>query len=146
MKSSSKKIIEKTAFVTVTLAVGLAYDANKVPAAKQMELDALQNFMAHPLISGGPTLLGELLKESKVKFEPPSPGIDREQIIRKMAEEKNDFVRDGQCEIDDTAVINEGGDNGAYVAAWVWCSFRDTPLDKETPEGNALAPQDCKLT
>jgi hypothetical protein len=28
--------------------------------------------------------------------------------------------RDGECEIDDNAIVSEGGDNGAYVSAWVW--------------------------
>lgn len=28
--------------------------------------------------------------------------------------------RDGEIEIDGNAVVSAGGDNGAYVAAWVW--------------------------
>ena len=28
--------------------------------------------------------------------------------------------------------ISEGSDNGAWVRAWVWVDFSDTPLDKET--------------
>jgi hypothetical protein len=27
--------------------------------------------------------------------------------------------------------ISEGSDNGAWVRAWVWVDFSDTPLDKE---------------
>lgn len=28
--------------------------------------------------------------------------------------------------------ISEGSDNGAWVRAWVWVDFSDTPLDKES--------------
>lgn len=28
--------------------------------------------------------------------------------------------------------ISEGSDNGAWVRAWVWVDFSDTPLDKGT--------------
>lgn len=38
---------------------------------------------------------------------------------------------DGECEIDDTASVSEGNDNGAYVQAWVWVDFDGTDLDKE---------------
>ncbi len=27
--------------------------------------------------------------------------------------------------------ISEGSDNGAWVRAWVWVDFSDTPLDKK---------------
>jgi hypothetical protein len=39
--------------------------------------------------------------------------------------------RDGECEIDDTAAVSEGNENGAYVQAWVWVDFDGTDLDKE---------------
>ena len=41
--------------------------------------------------------------------------------------------KDGELEIDDSAAIavsGPDGDNGAYVSAWVWVDFADTPLDK----------------
>ena len=38
---------------------------------------------------------------------------------------------EGLVEIDDTAQISEGNDNGCYVAAWVWVDFADTKFDKE---------------
>lgn len=34
-------------------------------------------------------------------------------------------------EIGAAAKVSEGGDNGAYVQAWMWVSFEGTPLDKE---------------
>jgi precorrin-3B methylase len=35
------------------------------------------------------------------------------------AAEQLDWVRDGECEVDDHAVVSEG-DDGAYVMAWVY--------------------------
>ena len=57
---------------------------------------------------------------------------ERVQAIIKMAKDEHEI--EGEVEIDDNAVVSEGDDNGAYVAAWVWVSFCDTPLDKEPPE------------
>lgn len=34
------------------------------------------------------------------------------------------FVREGQCEIDEDAVVSRG-DDGAYVMAWLWVSDDD---------------------
>jgi hypothetical protein len=58
----------------------------------------------------------------------------REAIIIKLARDQHE--REGTCEIDSGAKISEvpldvDGDNGAYVQAWVWVDFADTPLDKE---------------
>jgi hypothetical protein len=44
--------------------------------------------------------------------------------------------RDGECEIEDTAKVSEGSDNGAYVHAWVWVDFTGTSFDKEPPEAD----------
>ena len=52
----------------------------------------------------------------------------REKVI-KMAKET--YQSEGSIEIDDTALISDGEDNGAYVSAWVWVDFSDTDLDKE---------------
>ena len=41
------------------------------------------------------------------------------------------LVRDGECEVDDSATLSEGDDNGTYVQAWVWVDFAGTPFDKE---------------
>ena len=38
--------------------------------------------------------------------------------------------REGELEFDESAVVSEGDDNGAYVQAWVWVSFEGTHLDK----------------
>lgn len=66
----------------------------------------------------------------------------REKLIREMGQLN---AVEGEIEVDDNAVISEGADNGAYVMAWMWVSFVDTPLDKKTPEGNAAAPIDCRM-
>lgn len=57
---------------------------------------------------------------------------EREWQIVDMA--KAMWHRDGECEIEDTAVVSEGAANGAYVQAWVWVDFAGTPFDKGTQE------------
>lgn len=37
---------------------------------------------------------------------------------RAMAKEK--WESEGECEIDDNAIVSESEDGGAYVQAWVW--------------------------
>lgn len=32
---------------------------------------------------------------------------------------------EGTCEIDDSAIVSKGDDDGAYVAAWVWVGDED---------------------
>ena len=41
-----------------------------------------------------------------------------DQNYREMAH--NQYHRDGEIEVDDNAVVSQGNDSGAYVAAWVW--------------------------
>ena len=48
-------------------------------------------------------------------------------LARKCVANDQDFVID----IGETQ-ISEGADNGAWVRAWVWVDFSDTPLDKES--------------
>ena len=65
----------------------------------------------------------------------PDPESDpvRDSAIRSMA--KDEHASDGYIEIDENAIVSEGDDNGAYVAAWVWVDFAGTDMDKdETPE------------
>ena len=54
---------------------------------------------------------------------------ERHQSIVQMA--KDEYHRDGEVEVDDTTVLSEGEDNGAYVCAWVWVGFTGTTYDKE---------------
>ncbi len=44
---------------------------------------------------------------------------------------KDPKVHEGELEIDDNAVVSYGGDNGAYVQAWLWVDFAGTSLDEE---------------
>lgn len=53
----------------------------------------------------------------------------RDNEIRALASEMHH--RDGELEIDPDAIVSEGDDNGAYVAAWVWVDFSCTELDKD---------------
>ena len=55
--------------------------------------------------------------------------FERENHIIDLAKEQ--YHREGECEIEDSAIVSEGSDNGAYVQAWVWVDFADTELDKE---------------
>lgn len=57
------------------------------------------------------------------------PETDREGAIRSLALDQ--WQEDGQVEIDDSAVVSEGDDNGAYVQAWVWVDFAGTYLTKD---------------
>lgn len=48
---------------------------------------------------------------------------------------KNPFVKaarkrasEGDLEIDDVAVVSDGGDPGAYVSCWLWVSFSDADI------------------
>jgi len=50
---------------------------------------------------------------------------ERDQAVAALAP-----TREGEVEVDH-AIISEGDDNGAYVLAWVWADFADTPFDKE---------------
>lgn len=43
---------------------------------------------------------------------------------------KKQHEEEGVLEIDRSASVSEGGENGAYVAAWVWCDFTGTDFDK----------------
>lgn len=42
----------------------------------------------------------------------------------RAAAEDLEFVREGECEIDDHAVVSQS-DAGAYVMAWVWVESSD---------------------
>ena len=53
----------------------------------------------------------------------------RKSDIIDLARERHH--KDGEIEIDCSARLSEGGDNGCYVSAWVWVDFTDTPFDKE---------------
>lgn len=52
---------------------------------------------------------------------------------REIVRLAKDQYEDSSCdiEIDDDAIVSEGGENGAFVAAWVWVSFAGTRFDKE---------------
>jgi hypothetical protein len=42
-------------------------------------------------------------------------------------EAANGHARDGECEIDDDAIVSRSDDNGAYVQAWIWIPNDDIP-------------------
>ncbi len=56
----------------------------------------------------------------------------RDEELLKLARDQRG--REGEIEFDEGAKVSEvaeGGDNGAYVQAWVWIDFTATGLDKE---------------
>jgi hypothetical protein len=65
-------------------------------------------------------------------FRKPKRGRDRDARIRQLAFDQ--YVRSEDIDFDDVPKISESGpdgDNGAYVAAWVWVDFAGTELDKD---------------
>jgi hypothetical protein len=72
-----------------------------------------------------------------VDWEEVQAAEERRLAIIELAREQHQD--DGTCEIDDNAVVSDlaadqGGDNGAYVQAWVWVEFSGTPFDKNPEE------------
>ncbi|HYW43078.1 MAG TPA: hypothetical protein VE959_09480, partial [Bryobacteraceae bacterium] len=53
-----------------------------------------------------------------------------------------DYMRDGEIEIDDGAVVSRGSDQGAYVQAWVWVSDDSLP-EGVGSENDADAPEEA---
>lgn len=64
----------------------------------------------------------------------------RRAAIIELARKKHQ--KEGTIEIDDSAKLSEGDDNGCYVAAWVWVYFDGTPFDKEKNDTIHLPTQD----
>jgi hypothetical protein len=76
-----------------------------------------------------PEGLEEFLRQTEGAWCDKPEQAERWEKIRQLA--RGVFVCDGNPEIDEDAVVSEGDDNGAYVAAWVWVPFSGTDLDKE---------------
>jgi hypothetical protein len=68
-------------------------------------------------------------QEHDCQTQPQAKDVDRELLVIDLARAQHQ--REGWCEIDYDALVSEGGDNGAYVQAWVWVNFADTELDKD---------------
>lgn len=63
---------------------------------------------------------------------------EREALIISLVSDQYDS---DDVEVDGDGVVSEGEDNGAFVRAWVWVSFANTPLDKDAEED---APADAQ--
>jgi len=57
---------------------------------------------------------------------------NREREIINIAKEIC-IASDGEIEIETTAKISEGDDNGAFIQGWIWVDFAGTGLDKNKP-------------
>jgi hypothetical protein len=62
----------------------------------------------------------------------PEGEIDHKAVLDLAR--KDPKVHEGELEIDDNAVVSYGGDNGAYVQAWLWVDFADTSLDEKAED------------
>jgi len=51
-----------------------------------------------------------------------------------VAKAKEQHYREGECEIDDDAVVSPGSDPGAYVMAWVWVYDDEKEEDEDGDE------------
>lgn len=68
---------------------------------------------------------------------------ERDKFIRDLAQRT--YSSEGCVEIDEDAEISYGDDDGAYVKAWVWVGFCDTPLSKDCSEcGEAREECTCE--
>lgn len=57
--------------------------------------------------------------------------LQKEQYRIKALEIGRDRFADDELEFDDSAVLADGQDNGAFLQAWKWIPFDGTELDKE---------------
>ncbi len=56
---------------------------------------------------------------------------DMEQTDKQYIEAaRRQYEKEGEIEVDETAVVSRGEDEGAYVQAWVWVS--NSELEEET--------------
>ena len=62
----------------------------------------------------------------RAKIDQYTSPESKDQRYRDAAAQQS-WVRDGECEIDDHAVVS-GSDEGAYVMAWVWASREDAGM------------------
>ena len=69
------------------------------------------------------------MREIEVPDISPEAEARRQKIIEIASDAP--WVKEGEVEIDENARLSESGDNGCYVAAWTWCDFSDTELDKD---------------
>ena len=52
--------------------------------------------------------------------------LDRWAAYRRYA--KMEYENEGEIEVDNNALVSEGDEDGAYVAAWVWVSKTDAGI------------------
>ena len=76
--------------------------------------------------------MSKLIEQQRKAYADIEKAVERDRQIVELAREKHEGDgADGDIEFDEEATVSEGDGNGAYVQAWVWVSFADTPLDKE---------------
>ena len=80
-----------------------------------------------PVSARSSRTLVEKLEGYLVRFD--QPRLKRENAIRCLAVKS--IYDEGSTEVDESAVISEGDENGAYVMTWTWLDFEGTKFDKE---------------
>lgn len=71
----------------------------------------------------------ELLTDSGLCADCHLEADERRSAIIELARQQHQ--KEGQVEIDDSAQLSEGDDNGCYVQAWVWADFAGTRFETE---------------
>jgi hypothetical protein len=92
------------------------------------------------------TTAGETLVSTSADIQDAdSPGVpvgtwvvaedsDSEQDEKYREAARKLHHKDGECEIDDGAIVSLSDDGGAYVAAWVWVYDSDAGIEEEEEE------------
>ena len=77
-------------------------------------------------------LLGQALTRAADAWEDRADpaAAEAKEHYRKAASDQ--YARDGEIEIDAGAVVSQGDDPGAYVAAWVWVYDETEEVGEET--------------
>lgn len=61
---------------------------------------------------------------------------------RYIEKARDEYQHEGDCEIDDNAVISRGSEPGAYVQAWVWVNSDTFEEDSDTEAGQQGSEDD----
>lgn len=82
--------------------------------------------------------VGEL-RTALHRLQAAFPNEKRDRLVR--AAQNHEKYEEGVLEVDDGALISDGGDPGAYVQAWLWVYYTDAGLteDGALPEEAAKA-------
>jgi hypothetical protein len=55
----------------------------------------------------------------------------KSKIEAKYRKAADEMSREGECEVDDGAVVSIGSDSGAYVMAWMWVTDEEAGITEK---------------